>query len=126
MSTLYELLNNNKFSISCIPIINYIIYIIYTLAISIPNGIIDLESAKIILPCIIIGMLMIYLFLKIFGDSILAIIILLLIAFISIIYTVYSMVTYKLKKKTVNVTTAREIATIERTTIDITTIDKTN
>lgn len=118
MNTLYELINNNKFGIACIPIINYIIYIIYTLGISIPSGIIDLETIKIVLPCVIIGMLILYLFLKTLGDTILPIIILLSIAFISIIHTVYAMVTYKLNKKTVNVTTVREIPTIERTTIN--------
>ena len=120
MNTLYNFLNNNKIGLSCIPVINYVIFIIYSLALSIPHGIIDLEIITMYLPSIMICMFMLYLILKIYDNSIIPVILLTIITFISIVYTVYSMVTFKLKKKAISITTAREIPTIERTTNDMT------
>jgi hypothetical protein len=120
MNTLFNFLNNNKIGLSCIPVINYIIFIIYSLALSIPHGIIDLEMITMYLPSIMICMFILFLVLKIYDNSILPLILLTIIAFISIIYTVYSMVTFKLKKKAISITTAREIPTIEKTTNDMT------
>jgi len=125
MNTLYNFLNNNKIGLSCIPVINYSIFIIYSLALSIPHGIIDLEMITMYLPTIMISMFILYLILKIYDNTILPIILLTIIAFISIIYTVYSMVTFKLNKKIVTAATVQEIATIEKT-INNTTINKTN
>ena len=96
MSFLYEFLKNNKVGLASIPVINYVIFIIYSMVKSVPRGIINLGMSTILLPLTIIGMVLLFLFLKLFGnESSVPVFALTLFAIISIIHTVYKMITFK-------------------------------
>jgi hypothetical protein len=96
MSFLYEFLKNNKVGLASVPVINYVIFIIYSMVKSIPRGIIDLGMSTLFLPLTIIGMILLFLFLKLFGNqSSVPVYALTMFALISIIHTVYKMIMFK-------------------------------
>jgi len=96
MSFLYEFLKNNKVGLASVPVINYVIFIIYSMIKSIPRGLIDLGMSTLFLPLTIIGMVLLFLFLKLFGnESSVPVYALTMFALISIIHTVYKMIMFK-------------------------------
>ncbi len=93
---LFEFLKNNKVGLASIPVINYVLYILYSMIRSLPRGVLDLGLASILLPLTIIGMILLFLFLRLFGsESNVPVYTLTFFAVLSIIHTVFKMVTFK-------------------------------
>ena len=93
---IFKILHEYKFAIALIPVINYFIYITYSIFKYIPTGIIDLMYSYLGIPLTFILSIIIY-FLTLFIDkeSDASVYILGIYAIISIIILIYKIVNYK-------------------------------
>ena len=93
---IFKILHKYKFAIALIPLINYFIYITYSVIKYIPTGVIDLMYSFLGIPLTLILSIIIY-FLTLFidKDSDASVYILGIYAIISIIIFIYKIVNYK-------------------------------
>ena len=93
---IFKTLHEHKFAIALIPVINYFIYITYSIIKYIPTGVLDLMYSYIGIPLTFIFSVLIYFMTLLMGnDSELSIVILMIYAIISIIILIYKIINYK-------------------------------
>jgi hypothetical protein len=87
--------SQHKVLLASVPVITYVIYLIYLFIRDVPTGIINSLFATFALPATIVGQVIVYYVLSLFEPSAIPTYILLLGAIASIAFTVYKMVTFK-------------------------------
>ncbi len=93
---MYDFLKENKVLLASVPVINYVIYLIYSFYRNTKTGFFDLAIAAFGLPLTLIGMVLLFLILRILGkESPFAIYTLTFFALISILHTLYRIIFYK-------------------------------
>lgn len=93
---LFKTLHQYKFAIALIPVINYFIYVTYSIIKYIPTGVLDLMYSYIGIPLTFLLSVLIYIITLVMGkDSELSILILLIYVILSITILIYKIVNYK-------------------------------
>jgi len=93
---IFRPLDQYKFAIALIPVINYFIYITYSIIKYIPTGVLDLMYSYIGIPLTFLLSLIIYIITLFMGkDSELSVLILIIYAILSVIVLIYKIVNYK-------------------------------
>lgn len=110
---MFEYLNEHKVLLSSVPVLAYVIYIIYSFIRHVPTGIANLFFGLFGIPLTIVGQVILFFLLKLAGEkSFIPVIVLTLVAISSIISTLYKMVLFK--KVKVNTVTAPSVPVIKK------------
>ena len=95
-NTMFETLNQHKTLLASVPIITYIVYIIYSFIRHLPTGFANLFFALFGFPLTILGQVVLFFVLKLAGkESYVPVIVLTLVAGYSIITTIQKMLVFK-------------------------------
>jgi hypothetical protein len=97
-----EYLNQNKIALATVPVITYMLFIIYSFIIHFPTGVANLLLSVVGLPLTIIGQVIVFFLLKAFfsKESNIPVYVLGLNAVLAIVSLIYKMATFKKVKVT--------------------------